>query len=168
MQSGIAEREQRLAHNALHDGLTGLPNRALVMERLGSAVTAQRPVALLYLGIDNFRAINDSIGPEGVEQLLQVIGQQLQLPMRPGDTVARFIGIAVYPASGDSPSELLQRAAIARQDAAQLPGRLQVYEDGRDLLHQRQISLIRDLRHAARNGELTLHYQPKLDIRNGR
>jgi len=212
MQSGIAEREQRLAHNALHDGLTGLPNRALVMERLGSAVTAQRPVALLYLGIDNFRAINDSIGPEGVEQLLQVIGQQLQLPMRPGDTVARLsgneflllihnaetdtavavadrlqrllikpqrigdhdialdasIGIAVYPASGDSPSELLQRAAIARQDAAQLPGRLQVYEDGRDLLHQRQISLIRDLRHAARNGELTLHYQPKLDIRNGR
>ncbi|WP_346832359.1 EAL domain-containing protein [Pseudomonas abietaniphila] len=212
MQSGIAEREQRLAHNALHDGLTGLPNRALVMERLGSAVTAQRPVALLYLGIDNFRAINDSIGPEGVEQLLQVIGQQLQLPMRPGDTVARLsgneflllihnaeadtavavadrlqrlllkpqrigdhdialdasIGIAVYPASGDSPSELLRRAAIARQDAAQLPGRLQVYEDGRDLVHQRQISLIRDLRHAARNGELTLHYQPKLDIRNGR
>jgi EAL domain-containing protein (putative c-di-GMP-specific phosphodiesterase class I) len=49
-----------------------------------------------------------------------------------------------------------------------LPGRLQVYEDGRDLVHQRQISLIRDLRHAARNGELTLHYQPKLDIRNGR
>lgn len=212
MQSGIAEREQQLAHNALHDGLTGLPNRALVMERLGSAVSAQRPVALLYLGIDNFRAINDSIGPEGVEQLLQVIGEQLQLPMRPGDTVARLsgneflllihnaetdsavavadrlqrlllkpqrigdhdialdasIGIAVYPASGDSPSGLLQRAAIARQDAAQLPGRLQVYEDGRDLVHQRQISLIRDLRHAARNGELTLQYQPKLDIRNGR
>jgi diguanylate cyclase (GGDEF)-like protein len=212
MQSGIAEREQQLAHNALHDGLTGLPNRALVMERLGSAVSAQRPVALLYLGIDNFRAINDSIGPEGVEQLLQVIGEQLQLPMRPGDTVARLsgneflllihnaetdsavavadrlqrlllkpqrigdhdlaldasIGIAVYPASGDSPSELLKRAGIARQDAAQLPGRLQVYEDGRDLAHQRQISLIRDLRHAARNGELTLQYQPKLDIRNGR
>ncbi|WP_062388171.1 bifunctional diguanylate cyclase/phosphodiesterase [Pseudomonas abietaniphila] len=212
MQAGIAEREQQLAHNALHDGLTGLPNRALAMERLGSAVTAQRPVALLYLSIDNVRAINDSIGPEGVDQLLQVIGEQLRLPMRPGDTVARLsgneflllihnaetdsavamadrlqrlllkpqrmgdhdlaldasIGIAVYPANGDSPSELLQRAAIARQDAAQLPGRLQVYEDGRDLAHQRQISLIRDLRHAARNGELMLHYQPKLDIRNGR
>jgi diguanylate cyclase (GGDEF)-like protein len=211
MQSGIAEREQQLAHNALHDGLTGLPNRALVMERLGSAISAQRAVALLYLGIDNFRAINDSIGPEGVEQLLQVIGEQLQLPLRPGDTVARLsgneflllvhnaetdsavavadrlqrlllkpqrigdhdisldacIGIAAYPVNGDSPSELLRRASIARQDAAQLPGRLQVYEDGRDLAHQRQISLIRDLRHAARNGELMLHYQPKLDIRNG-
>jgi len=212
MQSGIAEREQQLAHNALHDGLTGLPNRALVMERLGSAIAAERAVALLYLGIENFRAINDSIGPEGVEHLLRVIGEQLQLPLRPGDTVARLsgneflllvhnaeidsavavadrlqrlllrpqrindhdismdacIGIAAYPANGNSPSELVSRASIARQDATQLPGRLQVYEDGRDLAHQRQISLIRDLRHAARNGELMLHYQPKLDIRNHR
>jgi diguanylate cyclase (GGDEF)-like protein len=212
MQTGIAEREQQLAHNALHDGLTGLPNRALVMERLGSAIAAQRPVALLYLGLENFRAINDSIGPEGVEQLLQVIGEQLQLPLRPGDTVARLsgheflllvhhaetdsavavadrlqrlllkpqriadhdisldacIGIAAYPLNGDSPSELVRRASIAHQDATQMPGRLQVYEDGRDLAHQRQICLIRDLRHAARNGELALHYQPKLDIRNGR
>jgi diguanylate cyclase (GGDEF)-like protein len=211
MQSGIAEREQQLAHNALHDGLTGLPNRALVMERLGSAIAAERPVALLYLGINNFRSINDSLGVEGVEQLLQRISDQLQLPLRPGDTAARLtgneflllvqnaeadsavavadrlqrlllkphrigehdialdacIGIATYPANGDSASELLSRAAIARQDAVHLPGRLQVYEDGRDLAHQRQISLIRDLRHAPGNGELMLHYQPKLDIRNG-
>ncbi|MCF7534375.1 bifunctional diguanylate cyclase/phosphodiesterase [Pseudomonas petrae] len=212
MQSGIAERELQLAHNALHDPLTGLPNRALVMERLGSAVVAQRPVALLYLGIDNFRAISANVGLEGVEQLLRIISEQLQLPLRPGDTVARLsdneflllvqnaetdsavavadrlqgllikpqrigeqdiamdacIGIAAYPANGDSATELLRRASIARQDAAQLPGRLQVYVDGRDVAHLRQISLIRDLRQAARNGELSLHYQPKLDIRNGR
>lgn len=212
MQSGIAERELQLAHNALHDPLTGLPNRALVMERLGSAVVAQRPVALLYLGIDNFRAISANVGLEGVEQLLRIISEQLQEPLRPGDTVARLsdneflllvqnaetdsavavadrlqrllvkpqrigeqdiamdacIGIAAYPANGDSATELLRRASIARQDAAQLPGRLQVYVDGRDVAHLRQISLIRDLRHAARNGELSLHYQPKLDIRNGR
>ncbi len=212
MQSGIAERELQLAHNALHDPLTGLPNRALVMERLGSAVIAQRPVALLYLGIDNFRAISTNVGLEGVEQLLRIISEQLQEPLRPGDTVARLsdneflllvqnaetdsavavadrlqrllvkpqrigeqdiamdacIGIAAYPANGDSATELLRRASIARQDAAQLPGRLQVYVDGRDVAHLRQISLIRDLRHAARNGELSLHYQPKLDIRNGR
>lgn len=212
MQSGIAERELQLAHNALHDPLTGLPNRALVMERLGSAVVAQRPVALLYLGIDNFRAISANVGLEGIEQLLRIISGQLQEPLRPGDTVARLsdneflllvqnaetdsavavadrlqrllvkpqrigeqdiamdacIGIAAYPANGDSATELLRRASIARQDAAQLPGRLQVYVDGRDVAHLRQISLIRDLRHAARNGELSLHYQPKLDIRNGR
>lgn len=212
MQSGIAEREVQLAHNALHDPLTGLPNRALVMERLGSAVSSQRPVALLYLGIDNFRGISSSIGLEGVEQLLRLISEQLKSPLRPGDTVARLsdneflllvhnaetdsavavadrlqrllvkpqrigeqdiamdacIGIAAYPADGDSAAELLRRASIARQDASQLPGRLQVYVEGRDVAHQRQISLIRDLRQAPRNGELALHYQPKLDIRNGR
>ena len=212
MQSGIAEREQQLAHNALHDALTGLPNRALAMERLGSAMAAERPMALLYLGIDNFRAINEACGAEGVDQMLQQVGARLQAEMRPGDTVARLtaneflllvenagsdgavamadklqqllaqqqrvaghdisleccVGIAAYPADGDAPQELLNRAAIARQDAAQLPGRLQVYQQGRDLAHQRQISLIRDLRHAAGNNELILHYQPKLDIRQGK
>lgn len=212
MQSGIAEREQQLAYNALHDALTGLPNRALAMERLGSAIAAERPVALLYLGIDNFRTINESCGAEGVDQMLQQVGARVQAALRPGDTVARLtvneflllvenigsdgavamadmlqqllikpqrvgshdisldccVGIAVYPANGDAPQELLNRAAIARQDAAQLPSRLQIYQQGRDLAHQRQISLIRDLRNAAANNELLLHYQPKLDIRQGR
>lgn len=211
MQHGIAVRESQLAHNALHDVLTGLPNRALVLERLGSAISSERPVALLYMGIDNFRAIRDGIGAEGIDLLLQEVGQRLQATVRSGDTVARLnadeflllldqtgsegavgladqlqrmlsdiqrvdshdisldtcIGIASYPDNGDSPQELLQRAAIARQDASNLPGRLQIYEDGRDLEHQRQITLIRDLRKAARNGELHLHYQPKLDIRQG-
>lgn len=212
MQSGIAEREQQLAHNALHDSLTGLPNRALAMERLSSAIAAERPVALLYLDIANARAINDSIGSEGVDHMLQEVGARVQAALRPGDTVARLtgneflllventgsdgavamadklqqlllkphrvgnhelsldccVGIVAYPADGDNPQELLGRAAIARQDAALLPGRLQIYQQGRDLAHQRQISLIRDLRHAAQNNELVLHYQPKLDIRQGR
>ncbi|MEB0044972.1 MULTISPECIES: putative bifunctional diguanylate cyclase/phosphodiesterase [unclassified Pseudomonas] len=211
MQRGIAEREQQLAHNALHDSLTGLPNRMLAMERLGSAISAQRPMALVYLGIDNLRAINENAGPESVDQLLRQTGQRLQLALRPGDTVAHLIadeflllldgldgdaavavadqlqqlllkpqringhdlaldcrlGIAAYPVDGLSAQTLLERAAIAMKDAAQLPGRLQIYEQGRDLAHRRQITLIRDLRHAATNGELVLHYQPKLDIRKG-
>jgi len=211
MQHGIAVREGQLAHNALHDNLTGLPNRALVMERLGSSIAAERPVALLYLGIENLAAINESAGAEGVEQLLREVGQRLQSNLRAGDTVARLtaneflllldhttsdgavatgdalqrmlsapqridnhdvtleccMGITVYPDNGDSAQELVNRAAIARKDAAFLPGRLQIYQDGSDLAHQRQISLIRDLRKAPQNGELTLHYQPKLDIRQG-
>ena len=211
MQHGIAVREGQLAHNALHDNLTGLPNRALVMERLGSAIAAERPVALLYLSIENLSAINESSGAEGVEQLLLQVGQRLQSTLRAGDTVARLsaneflllldqttsdgavatgdslqrllsepqridnhdialeccIGITVYPENGNSAQELVNRAAIARKDAAFLPGRLQIYQDGRDLAHQRQISLIRDLRKAPQNGELMLHYQPKLDIRQG-
>jgi len=212
MQSGIAERELQLAHNALHDPLTGLPNRALAMERLGSAISAQRPMALVYLGIDNLRAINESAGPESVDQLLRQTGERLQVALRPGDTVAHLIadeflllldgmdsdaavavadqlqqlllkpqringhdltldcrlGIAAYPVDGLSAQTLLERAAIAMKDAGQIPGRLQLYEQGRDLAHRRQITLIRDLRHAASKGEFLLHYQPKLDIRQGR
>ncbi|MCI8210222.1 hypothetical protein AUC61_11805 [Pseudomonas sp. S25] len=211
MQQGIAVREDQLAHNALHDPLTGLPNRALAMERLSSSIAAQRAMTLLYLGIDNYLAISDACGAAGVDQLLQQIGKRLQDTLQPGDTLARLtaneflvlldhtgsdgavgradrlqrllgqpqhvdgndvtlecsIGIANFPEHASSSDELFRRAAIARQDAANLPGRLQVYQDGRDLAHQRQISLIRDLRHAAKNGELMLHYQPKLDIRQG-
>jgi len=211
MQQGIAVREDQLAHNALHDAQTGLPNRALAMERLGSSISAQRPMALLCLGIDNYLAINESCGAAGADQLLRDIGQQLKATLKPGDTLARLtaheflllldhigsdgavatadklqrllsqthhvdgndvvlecsIGIVGYPAHGSSVDELLQRAAIARRDALHMPGRLQIYEDGRDLAHQRQISLIRDLRQAAKKGELQLHYQPKLDIRQG-
>lgn len=211
MQHGIAVREDQLAHNALHDAVTGLPNRALVMERLGSSIAVERPMALMYLGIDNFRAIHESVGVETVDHLLHELGQRLQGALSAGDTVARLtaneflilldnssvdgavargdqlqrllsenqrvdghdialeccIGIAVYPEHGDAAQELLNRALIARKDAVNIPGRLHIYEDGRDLAHQRQISLIRDLRKAAQNGELHLHYQPKLDIRQG-
>ncbi len=209
MQQGIAVREDQLAHNALHDAQTGLPNRALAMERLGSSISAQRPMALLSLGIDNYLAISESCGAAGTDQLLRDIGQELKATLNPGDTLARLtaneflllldhtgsdgavasadrlqrtlsqthhvdgndvvlestIGIVGYPQHGQSVDELLQRVAIARRDALHMPGRLQVYEDGRDLAHQRQISLIRDLRQAAKKGELQLHYQPKLDIR---
>ncbi|KFE44654.1 putative bifunctional diguanylate cyclase/phosphodiesterase [Pseudomonas congelans] len=211
MQQGIAVREGQLAHNALHDNLTGLPNRALVMERLGSSIAADRAVALLSLSVENLVTISESVSAEGVDQLLRQVGQRLQGNLRAGDTVARLganeflllldntasdgavgmadavqrllsepqridnheleleccIGITVYPEHGDSAQELLSRAVIARKDAAFLPGRLQIYQDGRDLAHQRQITLIRDLRKAAQNGELMLHYQPKLDIRQG-
>lgn len=211
MQTGIAVRERQLAHNALHDPLTGLPNRALAMERLGSAISAGRPVVLLYLGIENYRVINEGYGPEGVEEMLReasrcllsslsasdtaarITGSEFLLllenteidrvvaladrlyglltePQRIGDTELRHevsIGIAAYPADGQQVEELISRAAIARHDAAALPGYLQIYQQDRDLAHQRQITLIRDLRRAAAEGELYLCYQPKLDLHHG-
>jgi diguanylate cyclase len=211
MQAGIAERERQLAHNALHDVLTGLPNRTLVLERLGSAITAGRRTALIHIGIDNFRTVNDSLGQEGGDQVLQQLGQRLQGMLRPGDSLARLVadeflllldncgsdsavgiadkiqqlllnplrigtqdlsldcrfGIAAFPADGDNSEDLLRRAGIAMQDAAQQPGRMQLYQRGRDDARQRQMLLIRDLRRAPVNGELLLHYQPKLDIAAG-
>ncbi|HEX5841195.1 MAG TPA: EAL domain-containing protein [Pseudomonas sp.] len=212
MQEGIAERERQLAHNALHDALTGLPNRTLALERLGSAITAQRPLALLYIGIGNLRAVKDSCGPAATDLAIQQLSRRLQATLRPGDSLAQLlldefllqldgidsdaavaaadriqqlllkplqvgnaevqldcrIGISAYPADGDTPDDLLRRAGIAMQDAAQLPGRLQLYQQGRDAAHQRQIRLIRELPRAPGKGELLLHYQPKLDIRSAR
>lgn len=212
MREDIAERERQLAHNALHDSLTGLPNRALALDRLGSAITAARPTALLHLGIGNFRSVNETCGPGGGDFALQQICRRLQATLRPGDSLARLvadefllllggadrdsavaaadklqqllikplrigsldvaidsrIGIACYPTDGGTPDELLRRASIAMQDAAQAPGHLQLYQQGRDDAQQRQVVLIRDLRHAAGRGELVLHYQPKLDIAEGR
>ncbi|XOQ21820.1 MAG: Putative signal transduction GGDEF domain-containing membrane protein [Pseudomonas shahriarae] len=211
MQSGIAVRERQLAHNALHDALTGLPNRALAMERLGSAISARRPVVLLYLGIENYRVINEGFGPQGVEEMLREASRCLLSSLAAGDSAARItgseflvllentkldsavaradrlyslltepqrvgvdelrhevsMGIAAYPEDGQQVEELISRAAIARHDAAALPGYLQIYQQDRDLAHQRQISLIRDLRRAAIEDELFLCYQPKLDLRHG-
>ncbi|NVH61190.1 EAL domain-containing protein [Pseudomonas simiae] len=211
MQSGIAVRERQLAHNALHDPLTGLPNRALAMERLGSAISARRPVVLLYLGIENYRVINEGFGPQGVEEMLREASRCLSISLLASDTAARIagsefllllentevdravaradrlyalltepqrigndelrhevsMGIAAYPADGQQVEELISRAAIARHDAASLPGHLQIYQQDRDLAHQRQITLIRDLRRAAIEGELFLCYQPKLDLKHG-
>ena len=211
MQSGIAVREQQLAHNALHDPLTGLPNRALAMERLGSAISARRGVVLIYLGIENYRVINESFGPEGGERIMRESARVMLDALRERDTAARItgnefllllestqvdvgvaladrlyallkrplsidghevllevcMGIAIYPLNGRSAEELISRAAIACRDAAALPGYLQVYQQDRDLAHQRQIQLIRDLRSAASDGQLQLYYQPKMDIRSG-
>ncbi|MCK3832419.1 putative bifunctional diguanylate cyclase/phosphodiesterase [Pseudomonas fluorescens] len=211
MQSGIAVRERQLAHNALHDALTGLPNRALAMERLGSAISARRPVVLLYLGIENYRVINEGFGPQGVEEMLCEASRCLSMSLLASDTAARIagsefllllenteidsavaradrvyglltepqrigndevrhevsIGIAAYPADGQQVEELINRAAIARHDAATMPGHLQIYQPDRDLAHQRQITLIRDLRRAVVEGELFLCYQPKLDLKHG-
>lgn len=91
-------------------------------------------------------------------------------PQRIGNDEVRHevsIGIAAYPADGQQVEELINRAAIARHDAATMPGHLQIYQPDRDLAHQRQITLIRDLRRAVVEGELFLCYQPKLDLKHG-
>lgn len=88
--------EEQLAHQAFHDTLTGLPNRALLMERLGHAlkraVRTQMPVGLVFLDLDNFKVINDSLGHDAGDGLLISVAERLQTCVRPGDTVARLGG----------------------------------------------------------------------------
>ncbi len=86
----------RLAHQALHDPLTGLPNRALFLDRLGMALDrAQRnrtTVAVLFLDVDNFKLVNDSLGHAAGDRLLIGLADRLRGVLRPMDTVARFGG----------------------------------------------------------------------------
>lgn len=88
--------ESRLAHQAFHDPLTGLPNRALFSDRLERALSRARRhnqfIAVLFLDLDRFKIINDSLGHEAGDQLLIAVGQRLRGRMRPEDTAARLGG----------------------------------------------------------------------------
>ncbi|HJQ32931.1 MAG TPA: EAL domain-containing protein, partial [Pyrinomonadaceae bacterium] len=89
--------EQQLHHDAFHDALTGLPNRALFMDHLKLAIARSRRntnarYAVLYLDLDRFKIINDSLGHTIGDQLLVGIADRLKKNLRPGDTVARLGG----------------------------------------------------------------------------
>ena len=88
--------EQRLIHDAFHDDLTGLPNRALFLERLESAIeTAKRndrAVHVLFLDMDRFKVINDSLGHMVGDRLLQAVARRVGNCLRRGDTPARLGG----------------------------------------------------------------------------
>ncbi len=95
----ITERkdlERRLRHQALHDSLTELPNRTLFLELLRNAlVRAKRDsksVAVLFVDLDNFKVVNDSMGHPAGNELLGAVAETLRGCVRPGDTVARLFG----------------------------------------------------------------------------
>jgi diguanylate cyclase (GGDEF)-like protein/PAS domain S-box-containing protein len=108
--------EQELSHQALHDTLTGLANRSLFFDRLSHAMDRSsredNSVAVLFLDLDDFKAVNDSFGHPAGDQLLIEVAKRLQAAVRPGDTVARFGGdeFAVLVEAGFMP--------LAAQDIA--------------------------------------------------
>ncbi|ABU59190.1 two-component system response regulator [Roseiflexus castenholzii] len=98
-QTDITDRkraEERLEYGILHDTLTGLPNRTLFMDRLSLALRrSQRErslFAVLFLDLDRFKTINDSLGHAAGDELLVVVARRLEGVLRPGDTVARLGG----------------------------------------------------------------------------
>lgn len=99
-QTDITDRkmaEQRLAYDALHDSLTGLPNRLLFMDRLSGAIHRSKRrdtylFAVLCLDLDRFKLINDSLGHACGDQLLIAAARRLEACLRAADTVARFGG----------------------------------------------------------------------------
>ncbi len=113
--------EEQLVHSALHDTLTGLPNRALFMDHLKLAIERSkrrddRLFALLFLDLDRFKVVNDSLGHMIGDQLLVGIARRLETHLRPGDTVARL--------GGDEFTILLEDINDI-EEATQIAGRLQ-------------------------------------------
>ena len=88
--------EEKTRHEALHDPLTTLPNRNLFLDRLGHAMAQARrrrdSVAVLFLDLDQFKLVNDSLGHAAGDELLAAVAPRLQQALRPSDTVARFGG----------------------------------------------------------------------------
>ncbi|MBS3940848.1 MAG: diguanylate cyclase, partial [Actinobacteria bacterium] len=90
------ELEQQLTHQAFHDALTGLPNRALFVDRARQALDVRRAdasmCAVLFLDLDDFKTVNDSLGHDQGDALLKTVGERLAAVVRGEDTVARLGG----------------------------------------------------------------------------
>ncbi len=214
--TAILEYQEQLEHQANHDALTGLPNRALASDRMMQALTfSQRfghSLWLVFIDLDNFKLINDHLGHQTGDELLCVIANRLRACANEGDTVARLggdefllllpvanqrpmssllqlvqeaiaapvtlngqavavtcsIGVSIYPADGSEPEQLLKHADIAMYRAKEA-GRNQVqfYEAAMHARIAERASIETELRHALARNELSLVYQPKLDLRSG-
>jgi diguanylate cyclase (GGDEF)-like protein len=92
----VKERTEQLQHQALHDSLTGLPNRALILDRIDRMLARSRrehtEVAALFLDLDNFKDINDTLGHRAGDELLVSVGVRLKSAVRENDTVGRLGG----------------------------------------------------------------------------
>jgi diguanylate cyclase (GGDEF)-like protein len=207
-------REQELIRQSQHDILTGLPNRTLLEDRLNQAMEqsnrSKKPVWVIFIDIDRFKYINDSMGHQLGDQVLLSIAKRLKDSVREVDTVARFggdefvivlntdskdsinseilsrilntvaqpiqvdnleisttcsIGVSVYPDDSKSSTDLIKYADIAMYRAKDLgKNNFQFFTEALNQQVDKQMRIYSLLRGAVDRHELSLLYQPKVDI----
>ena len=150
----ISERkaaEQALKAQAQFDALTGLPNRALFMDRLCTAVLRARrsgdAIALMFIDLDGFKAVNDNLGHQAGDELLVQFAQRLSIAVRKTDTVARL--------AGDEFTVVLEKLAQVPEDATRLAEKVIAAASSPFVLGQREVSV------SASVGVVV--YRPRLD-----
>ena len=203
-------------HQALHDALTGLPNRVLFRDRVGQTIRSSerddQKFAVLVLDLDRFKEVNDTLGHAAGDQLLLEVGGRLQAALRAEDSIARLggdefailvvgaeaqaaievasriretldqplilqglplridasIGIALYPTHAVEVDGLIQRADVAMYVAKHNNVGSTLYDPDQDAHQPERLSLVTELRRAIHERELVLHYQPKIEVSDGR
>jgi diguanylate cyclase (GGDEF)-like protein/PAS domain S-box-containing protein len=206
--------ERRILYLATHDPLTGLANRNLLSDRMKHAIEQARrlqtQVGILFMDLNRFKVINDSLGHDKGDILLCTIADRLKGAVREVDTVARLggdefvvllenisepddvsavaknllklvrqpvdidgdvitvstsIGASIYPQDGNEPAALLKNADLAMYDAKRAgSGMFHFYTAEMNAKALGQLERENSLRRAIDQGELVLHYQPRLDI----
>jgi diguanylate cyclase (GGDEF)-like protein len=122
--------QEEIRHLAFYDALTGLPNRRLLHDRLrvaiASSVRSERQGALLFIDLDNFKTLNDTLGHDMGDRLLQQVGQRLSSCVREGDTVARLGGdefVVMLENLGERPEEAAGQSRIVGEKIIKLLNR---------------------------------------------
>jgi len=128
----LEHRQRELAFLATHDALTGLPNRTLILDRVEQLMMRARrektPLAALFIDLDNFKAINDSLGHAAGDELLQAVASRLTAVVRESDAVGRlggdeFVVIASELSFAVGPELIAERLLEALDQPFRLPGR---------------------------------------------
>ena len=214
----VIQRTVELEKRAQYDELTKLPNRRLFLHQLekaiGRAQRSERPLAVLFIDLDKFKSVNDTLGHDVGDALLEEVGERLVRNLRIGDFSGRWggdefvvcledmkeatdaaavaqkltlvlsekydvggsevyatpsIGIAIYPESGELANLLIKAADLAMYQAKKSGGgRFQYYSTALNRKLQQREELELGLRHALVRSEFVLHYQPRIDVNNGR
>ena len=153
------EAEARLLHDALHDALTGLTNRALLLDRLEMCATRTKrhpeiAYAVLFLDLDRFKVVNDGLGHVTGDQLLVGVARRLEACVRPGDTVSRFGGdeFAILLEEISSPA-----AAVDVAERIQMALSLPFHLGGHDIHASMSIGIATSSRDQAKAEDLVLN-----------
>src|ERR687892_509541 len=143
--SQLTRLKEELRHQAFHDHLTGLPNRTLFTERVAYALErqdrAQQSLAVLFVDLDDFKTINDSLGHPAGDQVLVTVAERLRRCIRPSDTVARLggdeFGILLDDMSGPSDALIAAERIIQALNAP-------AYLDGQEVSIRASVGITLD------------------------